>query len=106
MDDMAAHSFELVNRELLNTLDGARRELEDFVDGHAGKDALARTAENLHLVRGALKIVEMHGAALLAEEMELTCRRIAELDERRQQGGGIRATRPGDAPAAHRVLRE
>ena len=88
---MAAHSFELVNRELLNTLDGARRELEDFVDGHAGKDALARTAENLHLVRGALKIVEMHGAALLAEEMELTCRRIAELDDPQKNEPAIEA---------------
>ena len=38
MDDLAAHSFELVNRELVNTLDTARRELEEYVDGHSGKD--------------------------------------------------------------------
>ena len=81
MDDLASHSFELVNRELVNTLDGARRELEEYVDGHSGKDSLLRTAEMLHLARGALKIVEIHGAALLAEEMELTCRRLAETDD-------------------------
>jgi chemosensory pili system protein ChpA (sensor histidine kinase/response regulator) len=78
LDDLASHSFDLVNRELASTLDGARRELEDFVDGHSGKDALIRTADLLHLARGALKIVEIHGAALLAEEMEQTCRRLAE----------------------------
>src|SRR5262245_55430925 len=78
MDDLAAHSFDLVNRELATTLDGARRELEDFVDGHSGKDALLRTAQLLHLARGALKIVEIHGAALLAEEMEQTCRSLAD----------------------------
>ena len=81
MDDLASHSFELVNRELVSTLEGARRELEEYVDGHSGKDALLRTAEMLHIARGALKIVEIHGAALLAEEMELTCRRLAETND-------------------------
>jgi chemosensory pili system protein ChpA (sensor histidine kinase/response regulator) len=91
MDDLAAHSFELVNRELLNTLDGARRELEEYVDGHSTKDSLLRTAEMLHLARGALKIVEIHGAALLAEEMELTCRRIAETDDPQKMEPAVEA---------------
>jgi chemosensory pili system protein ChpA (sensor histidine kinase/response regulator) len=69
MDDLAAHAFELVNRELASTLDAARSQLEDYVDGRATADALLRTAEHLHAARGALKIVEIHGAALLAEEM-------------------------------------
>src|SRR4029078_1290924 len=76
LDDLAAHSFDLVNRELASTLDNARRELEDYVDGNADRKALPRTADLLHLARGALKIVEIHGAALLAEEMEQTCRRL------------------------------
>jgi chemosensory pili system protein ChpA (sensor histidine kinase/response regulator) len=91
MDDLAAHSFELVNRELAGTLDAARRELEDYVDGHSGPDALLRTAELLHLARGALKIVEIHGAALLAEEMEQTCRRLAEPGEQPGAERGIEA---------------
>jgi chemosensory pili system protein ChpA (sensor histidine kinase/response regulator) len=87
MDDLAAHSFELVNRELASTLDSARRELEDFVDGHAGNDALVRTADLLHLAHGALRIVEVHGAALLADEMEQTCRRLAETDDSKSDQG-------------------
>src|SRR5499427_5310054 len=81
LDDLAAHSFDLVNRELASTLDHARRELEEYVDGNSNRDALLRTADLLHLARGALKIVEIHGAALLAEEMEQTCRRLAEPGE-------------------------
>jgi len=91
MDDLASHSFELVNRELVSTLDGARRELEGYVDGHSGKDSLLRTAEMLHIVRGALKIVEIHGAALLAEEMELTCRRLAETDDPQKSEQAVEA---------------
>jgi chemosensory pili system protein ChpA (sensor histidine kinase/response regulator) len=81
MNDLAAHAFELVSKELANTLDSARAQLEDYVDGRAGPDALLRTAEHLHAARGALKIVEIHGAALLAEEMEQTCRRLAEIKD-------------------------
>ncbi|HEX6997314.1 MAG TPA: Hpt domain-containing protein [Gammaproteobacteria bacterium] len=81
MNDMAAHSLDLVGRELAHTLDAARRELEDYVDGHSAADGLERAAELLHLARGALKIVEIHGAALLTEEMEQTCKRLAGLGE-------------------------
>jgi chemosensory pili system protein ChpA (sensor histidine kinase/response regulator) len=91
MDDLAAHSFELVNRELASTLDAARRELEDFVDGNAGNDALGRTADLLHLAHGALKIVEIHGAALLAEEMEQTCRRLVDTAEQGKPDPGLEA---------------
>jgi chemosensory pili system protein ChpA (sensor histidine kinase/response regulator) len=91
VDDLAAHSLELVNRELAATLDAARRELEEFVDGHAGRDALLKTADLLHLARGALKIVEIHGAALLAEEMEQTCRVLVESGEDPQSDPGVEA---------------
>ena len=91
IDDLAAHSLDLVNRELASTLDAARRELEDYVDGHSGRDALLRTADLLHLARGALKIVEIHGAALLSEEMELTCRRLAESGDQARDEQGVEA---------------
>jgi len=91
MDDLAAHSFDLVNRELAITLDAARRELEDYVDGNAGVDALTRAADLLHLARGALKIVEIHGAALLAEEMEQTCRVIGDFEGGEESDRGIEA---------------
>jgi len=91
LDDLAAHSFDLVNRELASTLDHARRELEDYVDGNSDRNALLRTADLLHLARGALKIVEIHGAALLAEEMEQTCRRLAEPGEHAKDEQGLEA---------------
>jgi chemosensory pili system protein ChpA (sensor histidine kinase/response regulator) len=76
--DLATHSLELVNRELGVTLDRARAEIEEYVDGQANAAALQRAADLLHLASGALKIVEVHGAALLAEEMEHTCRFLAD----------------------------
>ncbi len=91
INDLATHAFELVNKELASTLDAARAQLEDYVDGRAGADALLRTAEHLHAARGALKIVEIHGAALLAEEMEQTCRRLAEAKDEQKSEQGIEA---------------
>ena len=76
MNNMAAQSLDLVSGELVTTLDEARTELEEFVDGRADRQALLRCADLLHLSRGALKIAEVHGAALLAEEMEETCRHL------------------------------
>jgi chemosensory pili system protein ChpA (sensor histidine kinase/response regulator) len=91
MDDLATHAFELVHRELSATLDTARSQLEDYVDGRATADALLRAADHLHAARGALKIVEIHGGALLAEEMEQTCRRVAEAPDPRKAEKGIEA---------------
>ena len=91
INDLAAHAFELVNKELASTLDAARAELEGYVDGRAGPEALLKTAEHLHAARGALKIVEIHGAALLAEEMEQTCRRLAEAKDAEKSEQGVEA---------------
>jgi chemosensory pili system protein ChpA (sensor histidine kinase/response regulator) len=89
--DLASQSLELVNRELSSTLDAARREIESYVDGQAGSDALLRAAGMLHLAAGALKIVEVHGAAMLAEEMEQTCRALPEFEDRTAIERGIEA---------------
>ena len=92
LDDLAAHSLELVNRELSATLEAARRDLEEYADGHGGADTLLRAADLLHAARGALKIVEVHGGALLAEEMEHTCRHLAAGEgENAEDGGGLEA---------------
>jgi chemosensory pili system protein ChpA (sensor histidine kinase/response regulator) len=91
INDLAAHAFELVNKELSSTLDAARAELESYVDGRAGPDALLKTAAHLHAARGALKIVEIHGAALLAEEMEQTCRKLAEAKDDQKSEQGVEA---------------
>ncbi|HET7608488.1 MAG TPA: hypothetical protein VFL84_07420, partial [Gammaproteobacteria bacterium] len=91
INDLAAHAFELVNKELSSTLDAARAELEGYVDGRSGPDALLKTAAHLHAARGALKIVEIHGAALLAEEMEQTCRKLAEAKDEQKSEQGVEA---------------
>ncbi|MDX1561493.1 MAG: Hpt domain-containing protein, partial [Gammaproteobacteria bacterium] len=91
MRELASQSLDLVNRELSNTLETARGEIEDFVDGQSDSEALVRAASMLHLAAGALKIVEIHGAALLAEEMEQTCRAIHESGSRDSDDQGIEA---------------
>lgn len=74
MTDMAAQSLDLVSGELTTTLDSARAQLESYIDGQTGPESLMRCSELLHLASGALKIVEAHGAALLADEMQETCK--------------------------------
>ncbi|MGD8339769.1 MAG: Hpt domain-containing protein [Gammaproteobacteria bacterium] len=80
MQELAGQSLELVSLELTQTLETARGEIEDYVDGQSDSEALVRAASLLHLAAGALKIVEIHGAALLAEEMEQTCLAVHEGD--------------------------
>jgi chemosensory pili system protein ChpA (sensor histidine kinase/response regulator) len=91
MSDLASQSLELVNRELSSTLEAARREIEAYVDGQSGSDALLRAAGMLHLAAGALKIVEIQGAAMLAEEMEQTCRTLPEIEDRAVIERGVEA---------------
>ncbi|HEX7079969.1 MAG TPA: Hpt domain-containing protein [Gammaproteobacteria bacterium] len=90
-NDLAAHSLDLVSREIGNTLETARRELEDFAEGNAARDALDRAADLLHLAQGALKIIELNGAGMLAEEMELTCRHVRACKEQQQVDTGLEA---------------
>jgi chemosensory pili system protein ChpA (sensor histidine kinase/response regulator) len=91
MDELASQSLELVNRELSQTLETARGEIEDFVDGQSNSEALVRAASMLHLAAGALKIVEIHGAALLSEEMERTCLAIHEGKTKNDSGEAVEA---------------
>src|SRR5690554_4547148 len=90
-NDLAAHSLDLVSREIGSTLETARRELEDFVEGNTGRDALDRAADLLHLAQGALKIIELHGAGMLAEEMERACRHVRACREQEQVDAGLEA---------------
>ena len=89
MNDLAAQSLDLVSRELTQTLDAARAQLEDYIDGRSGRETLMRCAELLHLSRGALKIVEVHGAALLAEEMEEVCRHLTAVESQPEADKGV-----------------
>ncbi|MFO1408090.1 MAG: Hpt domain-containing protein [Steroidobacteraceae bacterium] len=72
----AQASLQLVVREVATELNEARTALEAFAEQTAETGSLERFVAHLHLARGALRIVEVYGGALLAEEMEQTCRYV------------------------------
>lgn len=59
-----------VKQELDTTLKQARQALEAYVETPADDAQLRFCAVHLHQVHGTLRMVELYGAALLAEEME------------------------------------
>ncbi len=63
-----------VKKELDETLKEARQALESHVDDAQQTGHLDTLANRLHQVYGTLQMVELYGAALLAEEMEQTSR--------------------------------
>ena len=77
--ELAANALALVSDELMETIRNAHLALEECVDGRGGSAALVRSGQLLHQVRGALRMTETYGAALLAEEMELVCAYLANL---------------------------
>jgi chemosensory pili system protein ChpA (sensor histidine kinase/response regulator) len=77
MTEVAIQSFEHVGRELNVTLSEARTALESYVEQPENISLLNRTAAELHQVQGVLKVLEIYGAALLAEEMEQVARYLA-----------------------------
>ncbi len=74
-----ARALAIIANELGETIRSAHLALEDCVDGRGGSAALARAGELLHQARGALRVAETYGAALLAEEMELVCKYLVAL---------------------------
>lgn len=63
-------TLQWVKPELDETLALARQALESYVDNPGERDVMRRCAENLHQVQGTLRMVELYGAAMVAEEME------------------------------------
>ena len=74
VNEQALH---LVARELAATLNDVRIELEAAAETPADKTHSAKAAELMGSARGVLRVVEVYGAALLAEEMEHTSRWLA-----------------------------
>lgn len=70
MVDVASQTFHMVSKELANTIQEARAGLEEFVENQSRLQSLGQTADCLHTAQGVLRMVEIYGAALLAEEME------------------------------------
>ena len=59
-----------VKPELDESLKQARLALQDFVEEGGDRAQLQACADQLHQVQGALRMVEIYGAAMVAEEME------------------------------------
>ena len=74
VNEQALH---LVARELAASLNEVRISLEAAAEAPGDSAPVARAAELLHGARGVLRVVEVYGAALLAEEMEQAARWLA-----------------------------
>jgi chemosensory pili system protein ChpA (sensor histidine kinase/response regulator) len=74
MSQVASDSLLWIKNELDHTLVRARQALETYVEKAEDKEALTQCLELLHQVQGTLRIVEVYGAAMLAEEMEAVVR--------------------------------
>ena len=70
MPEVALQTLDLVGREINNTLGEARTALETFVEQPENVVLMQRCVADLHQVQGVLRLMEIFGAALLAEEME------------------------------------
>ncbi|CAN5197482.1 hypothetical protein BH24PSE2_BH24PSE2_08610 [soil metagenome] len=78
MSNITAHPLHLIAGELNTTLTEARQALETYAERQQQTECLDVCANRLHLAQGALRVVEVYGAALLAEEMEHVCRFLEE----------------------------
>jgi chemotaxis protein histidine kinase CheA/CheY-like chemotaxis protein len=70
MPEVASQTLDFVGRELNVTLAEARTALENYVEQPDNINLLERCTQELHQVQGVLRVLEIYGAALLAEEME------------------------------------
>ncbi|HEX3844426.1 MAG TPA: Hpt domain-containing protein, partial [Steroidobacteraceae bacterium] len=92
MPEVASQTLDLVGRELNATLAEARTALETYVEQPDNVSLLERCKQELHQVHGALRVLEIYGAALLAEEMEhVAAYLLATATERKGQAESLDA---------------
>ena len=92
MPEVASQTFELVGREVNTTLAAARGALESYVEQPDNAALLEQCAQDLHQVQGVLRMLEIYGAALLAEEMEHVAQYLlATHSERKSQAESLDA---------------
>ena len=92
MSEIATQTLELVGREVNATLAEARTAVETFVEQPDNVPLLERVAADMHQVQGVLRVLEIYGAALLAEEMEQVTRYlVATSAERKNQAESLDA---------------
>ena len=59
-----------VKDEIDQSIRKARLALESYVEGQAGTDSLVESADHLHQIAGVLRMAQVYGPGMLAEEME------------------------------------
>ena len=89
MTDISSQTLHIVAKELNATLNDARASLEAYAERPDQRVLLEKCADQLHLAHGVLRLVEVYGAALLAEEMEHVTRYLLTSgnDQKRQIDG-------------------
>jgi len=89
MTDISSQTLHIVAKELTTTLNEARAALEAYAERSDQTASLEKCADQLHVAHGVLRLVEVYGAALLAEEMEHVTRYILVTgsDQKRQLEG-------------------
>ena len=89
MTDISSQTLHIVAKELSATLNDARASLEAYAERPDQRILLEKCADQLHSAHGVLRLVEVYGAALLAEEMEHVTRYLLNSggDQKRQVDG-------------------
>ena len=94
MAELSSQTLHIVARELNSELNDARTALEAFGEQQDNVALLRKCGEHLRSVHGALRIAEVYGAALLAEEMGQVARYLIDnFAERRHLAEGLDALR-------------
>ncbi|AKH20586.1 Hpt domain-containing protein [Sedimenticola thiotaurini] len=86
MSDVQDHSvLKWIRVELDSSLEAARHALESYVDESGPETDLENCITHLHQVRGTLQLMQLYGASMLAEEMELVAKALSSLGEKRRR---------------------
>jgi len=92
MTELATQTLHAVAREVGVSLGEGRVALEAHVEQPENMGLLERCAQELHQVQGVLRVLEIYGAALLAEEMEQVARYLITLGtDRKNQAEALDA---------------
>jgi chemosensory pili system protein ChpA (sensor histidine kinase/response regulator) len=92
MTELATQTLQSVAREISVSLAEGRVALETHVEQPDNMVLLERCRHELHQVQGVLRVLEIYGAALLAEEMEQVARYLSGLgSERKNQAEALDA---------------
>ena len=72
------HTLSWVKSEIDSTMDNARKALEAYVESPDDESQLRFCLNYLHQVYGTLQMVELYGAGMLAQEMEVLAQALIE----------------------------